>query len=58
MGAPRGWTLTITDATLSAGAGFVVAITGSMMLMPGLGKTPQAHKLDVDDTGAIVGMDY
>jgi len=58
MGAPSGWTLTITDATLSAGAGFVVAIAGSMMLMPGLGKTPQAHKLDVDDNGAVVGMDY
>ena len=58
MGAPSGWTLTITDATLSAGAGFVVAIAGSMMLMPGLGKTPQAHTLDVDDNGAVVGMDY
>jgi formate--tetrahydrofolate ligase len=58
MGAPTGWTLTITDATLSAGAGFVVAIAGSMMLMPGLGKTAQAHKLDVDDQGAVVGMDY
>ena len=58
MGAPAGWTLTITDATLSAGAGFVVAIAGSMMLMPGLGKTPQAHKLDVDDRGAVIGMDY
>ncbi len=51
MGAPSGWTLNVTDATLSAGAGFVVAIAGSMMLMPGLGKTPQAHKLDVDDGG-------
>jgi formate--tetrahydrofolate ligase len=58
MGAPRGWTLTISDATLSAGAGFVVAIAGSMMLMPGLGKTPQAHKLDVDDRGAVLGMEY
>lgn len=58
MGAPSGWTLNITDATLSAGAGFVVAIAGSMMLMPGLGKTPQAHKLDVDDKGNVVGMDY
>jgi formyltetrahydrofolate synthetase len=35
-----------------------VAIAGSMMLMPGLGKTPQAHKLDVDEQGAVVGMDY
>lgn len=58
MGAPRGWTLDITDATLSAGAGFVVAIAGSMMLMPGMGKTAQAHKLDVDDQGNIIGMDY
>ena len=58
MGAPEGWTLTISDATLSAGAGFVVAIAGSMMLMPGMGKTPQAHHLDVDDHGQVVGMDY
>lgn len=58
MGAPTGWTLTISDVTLSAGAGFVVAIAGSMMLMPGLGKEPQAHKLDVDDNGRVVGMDY
>lgn len=58
LGAPSGWTLNITDATLSAGAGFVVAIAGSMMLMPGLGKTPQAQKLDVDDDGRVLGMDY
>jgi formate--tetrahydrofolate ligase len=58
MGAPVDWTLTISDVTLSAGAGFVVAIAGSMMLMPGLGKVPQAQKLDVDDAGQIVGMDY
>ena len=58
MGAPSGWTLTIGDVTLSAGAGFVVAIAGSMMLMPGLGKSPQAHKLDVDDHGRAIGMDY
>jgi formate--tetrahydrofolate ligase len=58
FGAPRDWTLTISDCTLSAGAGFVVAVAGSMMLMPGLGKTPQAQKLDVDDHGAIVGMEY
>ena len=58
VGAPTGWTLNITDATLSAGAGFVVAIAGSMMLMPGLGKTPQAHKLDIDDDGRVMGMEY
>jgi formate--tetrahydrofolate ligase len=58
MGAPVGWTLTISDVTLSAGAGFVVAIAGSMMLMPGLGKVPQAQKLDVDEQGRAIGMDY
>ena len=58
LGAPVGWTLTISDVTLSAGAGFVVAIAGSMMLMPGLGKVPQAQKLDVDDQGRAIGMDY
>jgi formate--tetrahydrofolate ligase len=58
MGAPSDWTLTITDASLSAGAGFVVATAGNMMLMPGLGKVPQAHRLDVTDAGDIVGMEY
>ncbi len=58
MGAPSGWTLNVSDVSLSAGAGFVVAITGSMMLMPGLGKVPQAHKLDVDANGDVIGMDY
>ena len=58
FGAPVGWTLSISDVTLSAGAGFVVAIAGSMMLMPGLGKVPQAQKLDVDDQGRAIGMDY
>jgi hypothetical protein len=58
FGAPVGWTLTISDVTLSAGAGFVVAIAGEMVLMPGLGKVPQAQKLDVDDQGRAIGMDY
>ncbi|HYB95295.1 MAG TPA: formate--tetrahydrofolate ligase [Vicinamibacterales bacterium] len=57
-GAPIGWPLTISDVTLSAGAGFVVAIAGAMMLMPGLGKVPQAQKLDVDDQGRAIGMEY
>ncbi|MFN2444323.1 MAG: formate--tetrahydrofolate ligase [Vicinamibacterales bacterium] len=56
MGAPTDWTLTISDAMLSAGAGFVVPIAGSVMLMPGLGRTSQAHKLDVDDLGNVMGM--
>jgi formate--tetrahydrofolate ligase len=44
--------------SLSAGAGFVVAIAGALMLMPGLGKVPQAQKLDVDEQGRAIGMDY
>jgi formate--tetrahydrofolate ligase len=58
MGVPEGWKLSIGDVSLSAGAGFVVAIAGSMMLMPGLGKVPQAQKLDVDDAGQVIGMEY
>lgn len=56
MGAPKGWTLRVTDAALSAGAGFVVAIAGNMMRMPGLGKTPRAYDLDVDESGRITGL--
>jgi formate--tetrahydrofolate ligase len=56
LGAPSGWTLTVRDAGLFAGAGFVVAVTGEMMLMPGLGRSPQAFRVDVDDTGAIQGL--
>lgn len=55
-GAPRAWALTVTDAMLSAGAGFVVVVAGDMMLMPGLGKSPQAHRLDLDAEGRVVGM--
>ena len=58
MGAPSDWTLTISDASLSAGAGFVVATAGNMMLMPGLGKVSHAQKLDITDAGDVVGMDY
>jgi formate--tetrahydrofolate ligase len=56
MGAPSGWTLNITDVSLAAGAGFVVAIAGNMMLMPGLPRTPRALSVDVDDEGNIVGI--
>ena len=55
-GAPSGFTLTVTDAALAAGAGFVVVIAGNMMRMPGLGKVPQAINLDVTDDGEIVGL--
>lgn len=56
FGAPTGWTLTVTDAYLSAGAGFVVVIAGNMMRMPGLGKEPQAVRLKVDAGGNILNL--
>ena len=56
MGAPTGWTLNVTDASLSAGAGFVVVIAGNMMLMPGLPKVSRAATIDADDAGEIVGV--
>jgi formate--tetrahydrofolate ligase len=56
MGAPTGWTLNIRDVTLSAGAGFVVAVAGNMMLMPGLPSTPRAVSVDVDEDGTITGV--
>jgi formate--tetrahydrofolate ligase len=56
LGAPTGWTLNITSASLSAGAGFVVVISGNMMLMPGLPKVSRASSIDVDDSGAIIGV--
>jgi formate--tetrahydrofolate ligase len=55
-GAPLGWTLQVSDVSLSAGAGFVVAIAGNMMLMPGLPKHPRALTIDVNDSGEIVGV--
>ena len=56
MGAPKGWTLNVNDISLSAGAGFVVAVAGNMMLMPGLPSHPRAMSIDVDSDGDIVGV--
>jgi formate--tetrahydrofolate ligase len=56
LGAPSDWILNVTDASLSAGAGFVVVIAGNMMLMPGLPKAPRAATVDVDARGEIVGV--
>ena len=56
MGAPTGWALQVTDASLSAGAGFVVAISGNMMLMPGLPSHPRAMEIDVDEDVRIIGV--
>ena len=56
LGAPTGWSLHVTDVALSAGAGFLVVISGAMMLMPGLPKTSRALAIDVDQDGQITGM--
>ncbi len=56
MGSPTGWMLNINDVSLSAGAGFVVAVSGNMMLMPGLPSHPRAMSIDVDGDGKIVGV--
>ena len=55
-GAPRGWNLTVREVKVSAGAGFVVAITGTMMTMPGLPKEPAAERMDILKDGTIVGL--
>ena len=56
LGAPRGFDITVKQVKVSAGAGFVVALTGDIMTMPGLGKFPSAHKIDVDENGVISGL--
>ena len=55
-GAPRGWTLNIRDIRVSAGAGFVVVLTGEMLTMPGLPKHPAAENIDLLEDGTIVGL--
>jgi formate--tetrahydrofolate ligase len=56
LGRPRGFTVTIRDAKLAAGAGFVVAYAGDILTMPGLPKTPGAETMDVDADGNVVGL--
>ena len=56
LGRPTGFTITVRDAYVSAGAGFVVALTGSIMTMPGLPKKPAAEGIDVDSRGKITGL--
>jgi formate--tetrahydrofolate ligase len=56
IGRPRGFTVNIRDAKLSAGAGFIVAIAGDIMTMPGLSKIPAAEKIDILSDGEIVGL--
>ncbi len=56
LGAPYGFTVTVRNVKISAGAGFVVALTGDIMTMPGLPKVPAAEKIDVDEDGKITGL--
>ena len=56
LGAPRGFTVTVRSLKVSAGAGFLVALTGDIMTMPGLPKVPAAERIDVDENGRISGL--
>ncbi len=56
LGAPRDFPVTIRGVKLSAGAGFIVALTGDIMTMPGLPKVPSAERIDIDDDGKITGL--
>ncbi|MBQ7901669.1 MAG: formate--tetrahydrofolate ligase, partial [Clostridia bacterium] len=56
LGAPEDFTVTVRNLKVSAGAGFIVALTGEIMTMPGLPKVPAAEKIDVDGTGKITGL--
>ncbi|MGI5899093.1 MAG: formate--tetrahydrofolate ligase [Christensenellales bacterium] len=56
IGAPRGFKVTVRSLRLSAGAGFIVALTGEILTMPGLPKVPAAENMDVDDAGKIIGL--
>ena len=56
LGAPENFTITVRNIKVSAGAGFLVALTGEIMTMPGLPKVPAAERIDVDETGKITGL--
>jgi formate--tetrahydrofolate ligase len=56
LGAPKNFRITVRNLKISAGAGFIVALTGDIMTMPGLPKVPAAEKIDVDETGRISGL--
>ena len=56
LGRPVGFEINIREVYVSAGAGFVVVLTGAVMTMPGLPKKPAAHSIDVDDNGVITGL--
>ena len=56
LGRPRNFKIHIREVYLNAGAGFVVALTGALMTMPGLPKVPAANRIDVDENGMITGL--
>jgi len=56
LGAPKGFDVTVRNIKISAGAGFIVALTGDIMTMPGLPKSPAAERIDVDENGTISGL--
>lgn len=56
LGVPENFEVTVREVKISAGAGFIVALTGSIMTMPGLPKEPAAEKIDVLPTGKIIGL--
>ncbi len=56
LGRPSGFDVTVREVRISAGAGFIVALTGDIMTMPGLPKAPAAEKIDIDENGTITGL--
>ncbi|MDE6060087.1 MAG: formate--tetrahydrofolate ligase, partial [Clostridia bacterium] len=56
LGAPTGFKITVKNVKISAGAGFIVVLTGDILTMPGLPKSPAAERIDVDDNGTISGL--
>ncbi len=56
LGRPSGFKISVKEVRVSAGAGFIVAICGDIMVMPGLPKVPSAEKIDIDENGVITGL--
>ena len=56
IGRPTGFTVTVRELRISAGAGFIVALTGNILTMPGLPKKPAAENMDIDNDGKITGL--
>ena len=56
LGRPKNFTITVRDIEIASGAGFIVALTGDMVRMPGLPENPAAEKIDVNDQGQIINL--